>query len=193
MNSIIIGRTWLFRSESEPSSSAESETILYSTQFYPCDLRTEGIEQLEKDDTLSKPARAAAINMIKDILNISQGDLLVVTYPRVSFVDIVEIVEPYQFENGKHILKAKILTRIERANLPEYVRNRVLRKPRIVAEIENISSLLPGNKVKEVEYRIAVRADYTCSFKLPANFTKQEAYRLAEIFKNCWIEETEES
>lgn len=182
-------RYWLFRTESSPS--AEKQVELYTKQLKPQeDLRNDdALKSIECDSTLrSKTALAVAALMAKNMLEISTGDLLLVAYTRASYVDIIEVTEPYSYieEEGKHVLKGTALRRIERATLREEIRNKTLRKPRIVAEIDDFSALL-GNNQTEVKYTIPIRANYSVSFKVPADFTKSEANRLSDIFSKSWL------
>ena len=58
--------------------------------------------------------------------------------------------------------------------------------PRIVAEIDDFSALLDNNQA-EVKYTIPIRANYSVSFKVPADLTKSEANRLSDIFSKSWL------
>ena len=190
----MIKKFWLFRTESVPSSpnNEDKEVELYTSELKPHkDLRGKGaLEAVKSDSSLStKTAMAVAELMAQNALAVSRGDFFLVAYKGEKYVDIAEITEPYSYIDGKHTFKGKVLRRLMRTELDTVIRNNVLRKPRIIAEIDDVSSLLCNYELNEVEYTIPLRPNYSVSFKLPADFTKAEAYRLAEIFKNSWVDE----
>ncbi|MBU3209674.1 endonuclease/exonuclease/phosphatase family protein [Clostridium algidicarnis] len=179
-------KIWLFRSESEPG-----ENEIKNSQLIPlCDLMNEeSINVLEQ--TLSGSARAVAKKMAEDFLKVSKGDFLLLAYKEnKSFLELAEVKGDYEFTGNNHSRRIKIFKRIDREKLPGNIKNKVLRMPRIIADIsgiENVLELFEGrDDIKEVDVSYPLRGDYSMKFSIPHNITKSECLRMGSFFYNLW-------
>lgn len=177
---------WLFRSEAEPNSGE-----LRTSQIKPFNNLADDVVIRELENLLSGSALAVAKQMAESFAkHMRIGDKVLITYKRYpKLIELAEVTGAYSFSGENHSRKIKSIKTIFRDDLPDDVKNKILRKPRIVAEIDkssDIENLFLSVTETKIDIQYPLRKNLTINFTLPQDITRTECLRLSTFFKNLW-------